>query len=203
MDALDVALQDYSKEEKQKIVQLIKQSGINPRDPLFMVMASLGKFEFLMDQLPPRLNSLVETWTVAIDNKLQQASSVALVQQNKAIAEAAEKLVSQVSTSVSSDPKVLSSTYLGNIKLYCASLILGAVLALGAMIGGVIYAVAASNYSSPEGLSLQDKNLLLWAKSDAGRQALEIQKINANTIEVCKKQRQQLKGKCVISVFRE
>ncbi|NJO60318.1 MAG: hypothetical protein HC836_19215 [Richelia sp. RM2_1_2] len=38
-------LQGYSSEEKERINELVGQLGISPDDPMFQIMATLGKYE--------------------------------------------------------------------------------------------------------------------------------------------------------------
>ena len=93
--SLDTTLAGQSDHFKQKVLDVVRRSGINPKDPLFLVLSSLGKFEVLMEDIPGKLNTVVEGWTTEIDDKLDKASSVAIVQQKSAIAKAASTLLSK------------------------------------------------------------------------------------------------------------
>ena len=68
--AIDKVLAEFSAEEKEKITQLILQSGINPRDPLIVTMATLAKIDSRIDKIPESLGTIVSTWTETIDTKL-------------------------------------------------------------------------------------------------------------------------------------
>jgi hypothetical protein len=190
--AIDKVLAEFSAEEKEKITQLILQSGINPRDPLIVMMATLAKIDSRIDKIPESLGTIVSTWTETIDTKLSQIFRSAVVQQKKALLETVKELLNKSSTTHFASLPMLHSLYLFAT--------LGGVLALGTVIGTFISANTIVKFVAPNNLSSQDKVLLQWARSADGKQAKELQKINADAISFCKKQVKELKGKCVISI---
>jgi hypothetical protein len=190
--AIDQVLAEFSAEEKEKITQLILQSGINPRDPLIVTMATLAKIDSRIDKIPESLGTIVSTWTETIDTKLSQIFRSAVAQQKKALLETVKELLNKSSPTHFASSPMLHSLYLVAI--------LGGVLALGTVIGTFISANTIVKFVAPSNLNSQDKALLQWARSANGRQAKELQKMNADAISFCKKQVKELKGKCVISI---
>ncbi|OWY69031.1 hypothetical protein B7486_23360 [cyanobacterium TDX16] len=189
---VDEVLAEFSAEEKEKITQLILHSGINPRDPLIVTMATLAKIDSRIDKIPESLGTIVSTWTETIDTKLTQVFRSAVTQQKKAFLESVKDLLNKSSATHFASLPLLHSLYLFAI--------LGGVLALGTVIGTFISANTIVKLVAPNNLSSQDKALLQWARSADGKQAKVLQKINADAISFCKKQVKELKGKCVISI---
>ncbi|URD53573.1 DUF6753 family protein [Chroococcidiopsis sp. CCNUC1] len=189
---IDQVLSEFSTEEKEKITQLILQSGINPRDPLIVTMATLAKIDSRIDKIPESLGTIVSIWTETLDTKLSQIFRSAVVQQKKALLETVKELLNKSSPTHFASLPMLHSLYLVAI--------LGGVLALGTVIGAFVSANTIVKFVTPSNLSSQDKALLQWARSADGRQAKDLQKINADAITFCKKQVKELKGKCVISI---
>jgi len=189
---IDEVLAEFSTEEKEKITQLILQSGINPRDPLIVTMATLAKIDSRIDRIPESLGTIVSTWTETIDTKLTQVFRSAVVQQKKAFLESVKDLLDKSSPTHFASLPMLHSLYLFAT--------LGGVLALGTVIGTFISANTIVKFVTPSNLSSQDKALLQWARSADGKQAKDLQQINADAISFCKKQVKELKGKCVISI---
>lgn len=189
---IDEVLAEFSTEEKEKITQLILHSGINPRDPLIVTMATLAKIDSRIDKIPESLGTIVSTWTETIDTKITQIVRSAVTQQKKVFLESIKELLNKSSPTHFASSPMLHSLYL--------IATLGGVLALGTVIGTFISANTIVKFVTPSNLSSQDKVLLQWARSADGKQARELQKINADAISFCKKQVKELKGKCVISI---
>jgi hypothetical protein len=190
-DSLDVALEGRSDNFKQKVIDVVRRSGINTKDPLFLVLASLGKFEVLMEEMPGKLDTVVESWTVEIDDKLDKAASVALVQQKSAIAKAAQTLLNKVEKQKT---KVIFSSVLPT------TLILSGVFCIGIFIGYIIPIWKGRNSIEPATLTAQEKETLKWALSKEGQFAKNIIKWNSFDLNVCRSKTEKLKGKCVIWV---
>jgi hypothetical protein len=74
---------------------VVRRSGINPKDPFFLILSSFSKFEVLIEDIVGKTNTVVEGWTTKIDDKLNQVSSIAIVQKKSAIAKVASTLLSK------------------------------------------------------------------------------------------------------------
>jgi hypothetical protein len=189
--SLDAALEGRSDHFKQKVLDVVRRSGINPKDPLFLVLSSLGKFEVLMEDIPGKLDTVVEGWTTEIDEKLDKASSVAIVQQKSAIAKAASALLKKVEQQKSKT--VLSS-------MLPAGLVLSGVFGVGILVGNMIPAWKGGGLAEPVRLTFEEKEALTWAKSKDGQFARQLVKWNDFELNVCRKETEHLKGRCVLWV---
>ncbi len=192
--------------EKEYIEELIAKSGMKPSDPLFKLWAQIGTTQYAIMQLPAKLDTVIAGWTLKVDNKLSDAAEVAIVQQQAAIAKAAEELVrnSKKFTLLKSEKGISVELGLSNVShfnLATISFVFGCVLALGAAIGAFTFNMAIASQSSGKSpavanLKPEDAKLLEWAKSKEGRDARQIYTENAGIIQVCRKGKNP--GGCII-----
>ena len=207
---------NFSKEELEKekeyLEELIVKSGMKPSDPLFKLWAQIGSTQYAIMQLPGKLDALIAGWTIKVDNKLSNAAEVAIIQQQAAIAKAAEELV-RTTKKASSDKFVSKKVAAGlgvfdvsNLKLAQIGLALGCVLALGAVIGAFTFNMAittlsATKSSTAANLKSEDARLLEWAKSKQGRDARSLYNKNAGIIQTCRQTKNP--GGCIIDAKTE
>ncbi|MBD2628918.1 DUF6753 family protein [Trichormus variabilis] len=189
--SLDTTLAGQSDHFKQKVLEVVRRSGINPKDPLFLVLSSLGKFEVLMEDIPGKLNTVVEGWTTEIDDKLDKASSVAIVQQKSAIAKAASTLLSK--TEQKKSRSVFSP-------LIATALVLSGVFGVVMLAGNIFFIWKGRGLTEPVRLTGEEQETLNWAKSKDGEFARQIMKWNDFDLSVCRAKKAQLKGRCMIWV---
>ncbi|MBD2568715.1 DUF6753 family protein [Anabaena lutea] len=189
--SLDTTLAGQSDHFKQKVLEVVRRSGINPKDPLFLVLSSLGKFEVLMEDIPGKLNTVVEGWTTEIDDKLDKASSVAIVQQKSAIAKAASTLLSK--TEQKKSRSVFSP-------LIATALVLSGVFGVVMLAGNIFFIWKGRELTEPVRLTGEEQETLNWAKSKDGEFARQIMKWNDFDLSVCRAKKAQLKGRCMIWV---
>lgn len=189
--SLDTTLAGQSDHFKQKVLDVVRRSGINPKDPLFLVLSSLGKFEVLMEDIPGKLNTVVEGWTTEIDDKLDKASSVAIVQQKSAIAKAASTLLSK--TEQKKSRSVFSP-------LIATTLVLSGMFGVVMLAGNIFFIWKGRGLTEPVQLTGEEQETLNWAKSKDGKFAREIMKWNDFDLSVCRAKKAQLKGRCMIWV---
>ena len=189
--SLDTTLAGQSDHFKQKVLDVVRRSGINPKDPLFLVLSSLGKFEVLMEDIPGKLNTVVEGWTTEIDDKLDKASSVAIVQQKSAIAKAASTLLSK--TEQKKSRSVFSP-------LIATTLVLSGVFGVVMLAGNIFFIWKGRGLTEPVQLTGEEQETLNWAKSKDGEFARQIMKWNDFDLSVCRAKKAQLKGRCMIWV---
>jgi hypothetical protein len=192
--------------EKEYIEELIAKSGMKPSDPLFKLWAQIGTTQYAIMQLPAKLDTVIAGWTLKVDNKLSDAAEVAIVQQQAAIAKAAQELVrnSKKSTLLKSEkgiPVGLDLSNVSHFNLATISFVFGCVLALGAAIGAFTFNMAIASQSSGKSpavanLKPEDAKLLEWAKSKEGRDARQIYTENAGIIQACRKGKNP--GGCII-----
>ena len=192
--------------EKESIEELIAKSGMKPSDPLFKLWAQIGTTQYAIMQLPAKLDTVIASWTLKVDNKLSNAAEVLIIQQQAAIAKAAEELVRTTKKSVPPKgekgvPVGLGLFDVSNFKLAQIGLALGCVLALGAAIGAFTFNMAitsqsAAKLSDKANFQPEDAKLLEWAKSKEGRDARQIYTENAGIIQACRKGKNP--GRCII-----
>ena len=189
--SLDTTLAGQSDHFKQKVLDVVRRSGINPKDPLFLVLSSLGKFEVLMEDIPGKLNTVVEGWTIEIDDKLDKASSVAIVQQKSAIAKAASTLLSKT------EQKKARSVF---SPLIATALVLSGVFGVVMLAGNIFFIWKGRGLTEAVHLTGEEQETLNWAKSKDGEFARQIMKWNDFDLSVCRAKKAQLKGRCMIWV---
>ncbi|AFZ28521.1 hypothetical protein Cylst_6284 (plasmid) [Cylindrospermum stagnale PCC 7417] len=187
--SLDATLAGQSDHFKQKVLDVVRRSGINPKDPLFLVLSSLGKFEVLMEDIPGKLDTVVEGWTTEIDDKLDKASSVAIVQQKSAIAKAASTLLNKI------EQKKSKSVF---SPLIATTLVLSGVFGVGMLVGNMIPIWRGGGLTEAVRLTFTEQETLNWAKSKDGEFARQIMNWNNFDLSVCRSKQHQLKGRCMI-----
>lgn len=69
-EVLDFCLSNESPELKGKVYEIIGRSGLDPSDPMFLVLALTGQMRVFLEAAPVELNLLLENW------KNQSASSL-------------------------------------------------------------------------------------------------------------------------------
>jgi hypothetical protein len=69
-EVLDFCLSNESPELKGKVYEIIGRSGLDPSDPMFLVLALTGQMRVFLEAAPLELNLLLEKW------KNQSASSL-------------------------------------------------------------------------------------------------------------------------------
>ena len=198
-------LQGYSEEEKDRINELVGQLGISPDDPMFQIMATLGKYEAKVDEVLAAFDGMSAAWSIMLDSKL-----ALLAETNKtttrawvfqAIREAMSDLPSTKDTGFSTDKGGIS------LQPTWAAAIVGGTLALGAFIGGGIGFSAYSNIVSNGGsisprLTPEEVKLVEWLKSDEGKLAHDIVRKNMKEIKSCQNHSSKLNGNCLIQIPR-
>lgn len=177
-----------SEQFKAIVSELIQQSGINPKDPMFQVFKALGEIEEGLKALPTQLGTVVESWTVEIDRHLDKAADVAILQQKSAIAKAAQTLFTQANR---------QNTKFGLGALIPAGLVLSGVL-VGILATVMIPIWRGGGLTEPIRLTLSEKNALNWVLSNEGKQARNLWEWNRFELFVCQANSDRLKGRCAI-----
>ena len=126
-------LQGYSEAEQQRIAQISHELGIAEDDPMFKLMATLGRNEETMIDLQARMEAMVEAWAVMIDQKLESTSKVAQSMHYTVVSKAVRDEMKHVT------PSTLNSSFkgLGWWKLWSISGICTGVMAVGALLGSL------------------------------------------------------------------
>jgi hypothetical protein len=78
---LDKLIEGKSEEFKRKVLELVARTGLEPDDPLFVVLLATGRLEVLMEETPHALEALFTSWTREIRRSLDLVEQATLERQ--------------------------------------------------------------------------------------------------------------------------
>ncbi|MBG1270399.1 DUF6753 family protein [Nostoc sp. WHI] len=190
-------LQGYSDAEQKRIAQMSHQLGIALDDPMFQIMATLGRYEETMIDLQARMEAMVEAWAVMIDQKLEATSKAAQSMHYTVVSSAVREEMKSIK------PTTLNTSSIGSGQLgfWSVSAICGGVMAIGALIGSLTTWNVVSNLGGSQSVvvSANDMKVLQWAKSTQGKQMYQLLLDNQSAIAACE-QENKLQGYCLIRI---
>ncbi|MDF5718868.1 MAG: hypothetical protein PUP93_34635 [Rhizonema sp. NSF051] len=200
MANLNTVLEGLSDPHRQKVNDLVRIARINPKDPLFLILSSLGKYEILMEEIPDKLETVVKTWTVEIDNKLDKASSVALVQRHSAICASQQRfaIAKAAEALLKTGEQQKSIKVFGSVLPF--AVLLPGIFGVCLLIGSIIPAWKGGGLTDPVRLTFEEKEALSWAKSKDGQFARQFMRWNDFDMNLCRQEPERLKGRCVLWV---
>ncbi len=83
-EVLDFCLASESTELKAKVFEIVSRSGLEPDDPMFLVLVLTGQMRVLMEAAPEQLGQLLSEWKNQNASSLSEISSaIALVKQTQ------------------------------------------------------------------------------------------------------------------------
>ncbi len=187
-------LQGYSEAEQRRITQIAYQLGISADDPMFKMMATLGRYEETMIDLQARMEAMVEAWAALIDQKLADTTKAAQSMHYTVVSSAVRDEVKKIKPTGSGVEIQIGGWGLGSLSAMC-----GVVMAAGALLGSLTTWNVVSNIGASYSVvvSAQDLKILQWVKSDEGKQMYEILLKNQGAIEACQREN-RLQGYCFI-----
>jgi hypothetical protein len=207
-------LQGYSEAEQQRIVETAHQVGLAEDDPMFQVMATLGRYEETMISLQARMEAMIEAWVLTVEEKVANTSKTAQSMNNTVVSNAVRdvlteqipKLIQASSTSstssASSPPKEMRLST-GNSQMHFWSIcaLVGGVTAAGAMLASFTTWNVMTNLGQNQSviLSNNDLKILQWVKSSEGKQTYKLFVDNQQTLAACQEEN-RLKGYCLIQM---
>ncbi|MBD2533740.1 hypothetical protein H6G97_30970 [Nostoc flagelliforme FACHB-838] len=192
-------LQGYSEAEQQRIVETAQQVGLAEDDPMFQVMATLGRYEETMISLQARMEAMIEAWVLTVEEKVANTSKTAQSMNNTVVSNAVRdvlteqipKLIQQSSTSsassTSSPPKEMRlSTGNSQMRFWSICALVGGVTAAGAMLASFTTWNVVTNLGQNQSvmLSNNDLKILQWVKSSEGKQTYKLFVENQQTLAV-------------------
>ncbi|WP_414756332.1 DUF6753 family protein [Anabaena sp. CCY 9910] len=190
-------LQGYSFAEQERIVEGAYQLGITPDDPMFRMMATLGRYEETMIDLQARTEAMIDAWAVMIDQKLEKTTQSAEKMHYKVVSSAVRDEMKNIKPSSNTDIKVQGGWRLGTVSLVCGLVAAGSTL-LGSLTTWNVVSNLGTNQSVV--VSRNDLKILQWAKSQEGQQMYEIILKNQALIKACQTQQGKIKGYCLIEI---
>ena len=82
LEVLDLCLSSESPDMQRRVYEIIYQSGLQPSDPMFLVLALTGQMRVFLEAAPTELNRLLDEWKNESAASLSEISSaVALVKE--------------------------------------------------------------------------------------------------------------------------
>ncbi|MCC5617366.1 hypothetical protein LC605_20200 [Nostoc sp. CHAB 5836] len=190
-------LQGYSDAEQKRIAQMSHQLGIAPDDPMFQIMATLGRYEETMIDLQARMEAMIEAWAVMIDQKLESTSKAAVSMHYTVVSSAVRDEMKNLKQ------PTLNTSPIGKDQLgfWSVSAICSAVMAIGALIGSLTTWNVVSNLGVSQSVvvSANDMKVLKWVKSSQGKQMYQLLLDNQSAIAACE-QENRLQGYCLIRI---
>jgi hypothetical protein len=175
---LEQVLQDKDDTFKARVLQLVVATGIDPSDPVFLLLTATGRLEVMLEDAPKSLERLLKTWASEFWRTVELTESVVVERQKEAITKAAQSLVEQgVKSADCRDVPWRVSTQL--------SLLFPVIsVAVAAIFGGFLGTMVSNeNRSLPTTLNPQDAQVLIWAKSDQGKLAQNLVEWNADYLK--------------------
>ncbi|MBN3959136.1 DUF6753 family protein [Nostoc sp. NMS8] len=206
-------LQGYSEAEQQRIVETAQQIGLAEDDPMFQVMATLGRYEETMISLQARMEAMIEAWVLTIEEKVANTSKTAQSMNNSVVSNAVRDVLTEQmplliqsstssASSASSPPKEMRLST-GNFQMHFWSIcaLVGGVTAAGAMLASFTTWNVITNLGQNQSvmLSNNDLKILQWVKSSEGKQTYKLFVDNQQTLAACQEEN-RLKGYCLIQM---
>lgn len=192
-------LQGYSEAEQKRIAQMSHQLGIAPDDPMFQIMATLGRYEETMIDLQARMEAMVEAWAVMIDQKLESTSKAAVSMHYTVVSSAVRDEMKNIKSAASPLNSLPNRT--GQLGFWTVSALCGGVMAIGALMGSLTTWNVVSNLGVSQSVvvSTNEMKVLKWAKSSTGKQMYQLLLDNESAIAACE-QENRLQGYCLIRI---
>ncbi|WP_341531731.1 DUF6753 family protein (plasmid) [Nostoc sp. UHCC 0302] len=190
-------LQGYSPSEQKRIVEGAYQLGITPDDPVFKMMATLGRYEETVIDLQARMEAMIEAWAALIDQKLEKTSKSAESMHYTVVSSAVRDEMKKIKPTGTAGMKVQGGWGLGTVSAVCGLVAAGSTL-LGSLTTWNIVSNLGTNQSVL--VSRNDLKILQWAKSQEGKEMYQIILKNQGVIEACQEKEDKTRGYCLIQV---
>jgi len=188
---LDAALEGYGDEFKGKVLDIVTKTGLEPDDPLFLVLAATGRLEVLLEDAPDTLGQLFKNWSRELARNLELVESATVERQKAAIAKAAGELISRAEKQ---EAERLFTSIFPAAGLVLSILGLGFIL--GMSVPPWLQGVWGGGYvESNTSLTFNQLQALRWAESGEGKFARNLMRWNTGYLDTkeCLKDPQRLK----------
>lgn len=200
---LDMVMRDRDATFKEKVWEIVVQTGVDPEEPAFLLMVATGRLEALLEDRPKELEALFDAWEERLHDQYQ-----ARLDQCDRMAKAAVK-VQEKEISVAVNNLVRRTAIEQVMRSFNAASVCGGIVLLLLSIGlgsGITYGLMRWQQTlvkytpGTHQLTQADVDALKWANSDRGRLAQQIMQWNQRGLSrgasgrlVCEQQAAQLK----------
>lgn len=183
---LSLALEEQDEAFKNKVYEIVIQTGIDVDDPAFLMMIASGRLEKLLEESPKELSALFDQWSDLVHSQLadyqkglEHYEQAAVKGQQKAIARAVSDLIRKTAVE-----KFLHSFNAVSIGLGAVVILVAA--GMGGLLGAgwATWQQAQVDYSpaQPRRLTLEEANALQWAMSEDGKFARQLLEWNQDLL---------------------
>ena len=180
---LEEILANKDEEFVKKLMTMVIKLGVNPDDPLFVVLGALGNLEFLLEQAPASLQLQFNEWKEDI-GQIQQK------EHKKAIADYKHDISHAVGELITLTEKRASRSFQS---LVPAGAILLGTFCFGLFAGITIPPWLEGGYTTTTKLTQTEVDALNWAISDEGKYARNIMEWNKGYLGgLCERDVQEL-----------
>lgn len=172
---LERLLQDKDDAYRARILHLVLSTGIDPTDPVFLLLVATGRLEVMLEDAPKSLEKLLKTWASEFWRTVELTESVVVERQKEAIARAAQALIEDA-------PKPIPTTDT-TVSLWSAPILRVVVAAaVAALIGGGVGSRLLGESGNTR-LTAQDTQTLKWAHSKDGQLANNLVEWNSDYLK--------------------
>ncbi len=199
----DIIFEGKPESVKARVLEIAYQSGIEPEDPLFVLLAATGSLEVLLDESPKAIKELFETKLQALHEEFLAVAEALKNYEESMMAVQRRAFVKSVEDALKHIEKQKSRQFWAMLSDNWLFVVVGGATVLGCLLlggwGGFRLASPPElDPTGPRQLSLEEAKALDWALSTEGREAKELWEWNRGTLVVCKANSKELKGRCAI-----
>ncbi|CCQ56284.1 DUF6753 family protein [Crocosphaera watsonii] len=182
-------LENQDEEFVRKLMTIVFKLGLNPNDPMFVILGALGNLEFLIEQAPAALQQQFTEWRDDIGKLQAQEHKQAIANYKKDISNAVNELLNITDKRSSRSIRSLIPASAILLSTFCLGMFAGITVppwVQGKLGGGY----SNANHSQ---LTHNQVSALNWAMSNEGKYARQIMKWNQGYLgDNCEKDVQEL-----------
>jgi len=172
LPALVKLLVDKDAEYQRRVLAIAKQYDINANDPLFLVMLATGQLQVILEDKPQELKHLFERWSEGIYDYLETAKRTAVKGQEVEIRRMVDRLIAHCESKERSRLRLMLP----------AMGLLMAAIGFGVLAGLSVPVWLGGGYAPGGKITLDDAEVLRWAKSAQGQLARNIVSWNEESL---------------------
>ena len=182
-------LENKDEEFVRKLMTMVFKLGLNPNDPMFVILGALGNLEFLIEQAPAALQQQFTEWRDDIGKLQAQEHKQAISNYKKDISNAVNELLNITDKRSSRSVRSLIPASAILLATFCFGMFTGITVppwVQGKLGGGY----SNANHSQ---LTHNQVDALNWAMSSEGKYARQIMKWNKGYLgDNCEEEVQKL-----------